>query len=141
VTIRREHQKTFPSSRIPETLLMLIRLHGGANAEVNPASVYAPLADFYELSKESRRLSAADYYAGDSAPGIAWNSEVDAAVKRLKKDGHLTVARPGQSAWRLTPLGVERADFWLRRMIDKSAALKSLKLDPSPACLETAVGL
>ena len=137
MTIRPEHRKTFPSSRIPETLLMLIRLRGGPSAEVNSAFIYAPLADFYELSEDLRQLSAADYYTGENASGIAWNSEVDFAVKSLRKDGYLTVAtRSGKSSWRLTPNGVERADFWLKRMTDKSAALSSLKVDPDIAWSE-----
>ena len=136
--IRREHQKTFPNGRIAETLLMFIRLRGGAGVGVNPAFVYAPLADFYELSEEARRLSRADYYSDESAPGIAWNSEVNSAVKRLRKEGHLTVAtRAGKSGWRLTPLGVERADFWLKRMIEKRVALSSLKVDDKLAWLDT----
>jgi hypothetical protein len=45
-------------------------------------------------------------------------------------EGYLTVAaHAGTSAWRLTPYGVERADFWLKRMVDKTAALGSLKVD------------
>jgi hypothetical protein len=131
VTIRREHRQTFPSSRIPETLLMFIRVRGGPRAEVDPAFVYAPLADFYELSEEARLLTSADYYTDESGPGIAWNSEVNSAAKGLKKDGYLTLAgRSGKSAWRLTSNGVERADFWLKRMIDKSATLKALEVDP-----------
>lgn len=134
MTIRREHQKTFPNSRIPETLLMFIRLRGGEGVAVNAAFVYAPLADFYELPEEARRLSLADYYTDESAPGIAWNNEVDSAFKRLKKDGYLTVAaRSEKSSWRLTPLGAERADFWLKRMNDKRAALGSLKVDDNLA--------
>ena len=130
--VRREHQKTFPSSRIAETLLMFIRLRGGASAEVNSAFVYGPLADFYDLSEDARRLSRAEYYASESAPGIAWNSEVDAAVKGLKKEGYLSVGTgASKSALRLTPNGMERADFWLKRMTDKSAALSSLRVDPS----------
>ena len=139
MTIRREHKSTFPSSRIPETLLMFIRRRGGEGAEVNSAFVYAPLADFYELSEEARGLSLSDYYEGQSASGIAWNSEVNSAAKGLKKDGYLTVGtRSGKSIWRLTPDGVERADFWLKRMSDKYAALGSLKVDPRLAPLDTA---
>jgi hypothetical protein len=138
MTVRREHQNTFPTGRIAETLLMFIRLRGGARVGVNPAFVYAPLADFYELPDDARRLSLADYYADEDAPGIAWHSEVNAAVKRLKKDGYLTVAaHAGKSAWCLTPNGVERADFWLRRMVDKTAALGSLKVDDKLAWLDT----
>ena len=130
--IRPEHRKTFPRSRIPETLLMFIRLRGGASAEVNSDFVYSPLADFYELSEDARKLSTADYYASDSGPGLAWNSEVNAAVKVLRKDGYLSVgARSSKYAWRLTPHGVERADFWLKRMTEKSAALSSLNVDPN----------
>jgi hypothetical protein len=110
---------------------MFIRVRGGPRAEVDPAFVYAPLADFYELSAEARLLASADYYTDKSGLGIAWNSEVNSAAKGLKKDGYLTLAtRSGKSAWRLTPNGVERADFWLKRMIDKSAALKALEVDP-----------
>lgn len=119
---------------------MFIRVRGGPSAEVDPAFVYTPLADFYELSEEARRLSPADYYTDESGSGIAWNSEVNSAAKGLKKEGYLTLAtRPGKSAWRLTPNGVERADFWLKRMIDKSAALKALDVDPrlTPANGET----
>ena len=134
--IRPEHRKTFPRSRIAETLLMFIRLRGGASAEVNSEFVYSPVADFYELSEDVRRLSLADYYTSESRPGFAWNSEVDAAVKLLKKDGYLTTgARSGKYTWRLTPNGVERADFWLKRMTEKSAALSSLKVDASLASL------
>ena len=140
MTIRREHRQTFPNSRIPETLLMFIRMRGGPRAEVDPAFVYAPLANFYELSEEMRLLTLADYYTDASGPGFAWNSEVNSAAKGLKKDGYMTLAtRSGKSAWRLTPNGVERADFWLKRMIDKSAALKALDVDPrlTPADRET----
>jgi hypothetical protein len=137
VTIRPEHRKTFPRSRIPETLLMFIRVHGGPSSEVNSEFVYAPLADYYELSDEARRLSMADYHAGRSAPGIAWNSEIDSAVRALKKDGYLTGGtRSRRAAWRLTPYGVQRADFWLKRMIEKSASLSALKVDPDLASLE-----
>jgi hypothetical protein len=130
MTVRREHRNTFPTGRIAETLLMFIRLRGGASVGVNPAFVYAPLADFYELSDDVRRLSLADYYADETAPGIAWHSEVNAAVKRLKKEGYLTVAAlSGKPAWRLTTQGVERADFWLKRMVEKTTALGSLKVD------------
>jgi hypothetical protein len=127
VNIRREHLNTFPNRRIPETLLMFMRLRGGASAEVNAAFVYAPLADFYELPRAARSLSVADYYKAESTPGIAWNSEVNLAAKALKKDGYITVrGRLTKSAWRLTPDGVKRADFWLKRMTEKSAALSSL---------------
>lgn len=130
--VRPEHQKTFPRGRIPETLLMFIRLRGGAGAEVNSKFVYSPLADFYELSEDDRRLSVADYYTSESGPGLAWNSEVNAAVKGLRKDGYLTVGTgSGKYAWRLTPNGLERADFWLKRMTEKCAALSSLKVDPN----------
>lgn len=136
--IRPEHRKTFPRSRISETLLMFIRVHGGASAEVNPALVYSPVADFYELSEDVRRLSMADYYTSESGPGFAWNSEVDAAVKLLKKEGYLSAGtRSGKYTWRLTPNGVERADFWLKRMTEKSAALSSLKVDPSLTSLSS----
>lgn len=139
MTIRREHRETFPNSRISETLLMFIRVRGGPSAEVDPAFVYAPLANFYELPEEARLLTVADYYTDENGRGIAWNSEVNTAAKGLKKEGYLTLAtRSGKSAWRLTPNGVERADFWLKRMIDKSAALKALEVDPSlsPAASE-----
>ena len=130
--IRPEHRKTFPRSRIAETLLMFIRLRGGASAEVNSEFVYSPVADFYELSEDARRLSTADYYMSESGPGFAWNSEVNAAVKVLRKDGYLAAGtRSGKYIWRLTPHGVERADFWLKRMTEKSAALSSLNVDPS----------
>jgi hypothetical protein len=138
MAVRREHQNTFPTGRIAETLLMFIRLRGGARVGVNPAFVYAPLADFYELSDDVRRLSLAEYYADEDAPGIAWHSEVNAAVKRLKKDGYLTVAaHAGKSAWRLTPYGAERADFWLKRMVEKTAALGALKVNDKLAWLDT----
>lgn len=128
--VRPEHRKTFPRSRIAETLLMFIRLRGGANAEVNSEFVYSPVADFYELSEDARQLSMADYYTSESRRGLAWNSEVDAAVKLLKKEGYLSSgARSGKYVWRLTPTGVERADFWLKRMTEKSAALSSLNVD------------
>jgi hypothetical protein len=111
---------------------MFMRVRGGPDAEVNRAFVYAPLADFYDLSEEARRLTLADYYTDGSQPGFAWNSEVNAASKILKKDGYLTLAtRSEKSAWRLTPNGVERADFWLKRMIDKAAALRALHVDPN----------
>ena len=129
MTIRKEHRETFPNSRIPETLLMFIRVRGGPGAEVDPASVHEPLAEFYQLSDEARLLSSADYYTDERGPGTAWNSEIHHAAKSLKKDGYLTLAtRSGRSAWRLTPNGIERADFWLKRMIDKSAALSALQV-------------
>jgi hypothetical protein len=137
VIIRREHQDTFPSGRIPETLLMFIRVRGGPGAEVDPAFVYAPLADFYELSEETRLLTVTDYYKDGSGPGTAWNSEVNNAAKGLKKVGYLRVGtRAGKPAWRLTPDGVERADFWLKRMNEKSAALRGLQVDPNLAPLD-----
>jgi len=138
VTIRPEHRKTFPTARIAETLLMFMRLRGGANAAMNSTFVYGPLADFYELSEEIRTLSTNDYYMGESRPGLAWESEVKGAVKEMKKDGHLVSAvRSGKAIWRLTPSGVERADFWLKRMIEKTTALRTLKVDAGLAWLET----
>jgi hypothetical protein len=127
--VRPEHRKTFPSARIAETLLMFLRLRGGANAAMNAALVYTPLADFYELSEQERVLCASEYYVGKTKPGPAWESEVRAAVKELKAEGYLlTEDSSRNSTWRLTPNGIERADFWLKRMTSKAAALKELKL-------------
>lgn len=128
--VRPEHRKTFPSGRIAETLLMFIRARGGEHASVNAAFVYTPLADFYELPKSVRHLPAADYYRNDVGPGLAWDSEVNSAVKGLKKDGYVTSARrSGKSVWRLTEAGTERADFWLKRMTEKTSALGALRVN------------
>lgn len=130
MVVRPEHRKTFPRSRISETLLMFIRARGGPHAAVNAAFVYAPLADFYDLPKGARHLSTTDYYSGEVGSGLAWDSEVNSAVKELRKDGYLTsVSRSGKSVWRLTPKGAERADFWLKRMTDKTSALGALKVN------------
>ena len=138
MTIRPEHRKTYPTARIPETLMMFIRLRGGEHAAINSASVYVPLADYYELSEEARRLSTSDYYVGAVRPGLAWDSEVNFAVKELKKDGYLVSSTgSGKSIWRLTPYGVERADFWLKRMTEKTANLHTLKVDAGLAWLDT----
>ena len=137
MTVRPEHRRTFPTSRIAETLLMFLRVHGGENSATNSMFVYRPLADFYDLSEEARRLSKSDYSMGGSKPGLAWDGEVDSAVKDLKKEGYvLSEIRSGKSIWRLTPNGVERADFWLKRMTDKKNALSSLKVDPKLCWLE-----
>ena len=130
MTVRPEHRKTFPTARIPETLLMFLRARGGEQAAMSSTAVYVPLADYYDLSAEERRLSTTDYYLGQVRPGLAWDSEVNFAVKELKKDGHLvSTTGAGKSVWRLTPVGVERADFWLKRMPEKAAALHTLKVD------------
>ena len=132
--VRPEHRKTFPSARIGETLLMFVRLRGGANAAMNPALVYAPLADFYELSEQERVLCASEYYTGKTKPGPAWESAVTVAAKELKADGYLIAENSsGNSTWRLTPNGIERADFWLKRMTSKASALKELKIDETEA--------
>jgi glycine/D-amino acid oxidase-like deaminating enzyme len=129
VPVRPEHLRTFPRGRIPETVLMFIRARGGEHAAVNAAFVYAPLADFYDLPKSARCLSATDYYR-DVAPGLAWDSEVNSAVKELKKVGYVTSAgRSEKSVWRLTEAGAERADFWLKRMNDKRSALGALTVN------------
>jgi hypothetical protein len=138
VTVRPEHRKTFPTARIPETLMMFIRLRGGEHAAINSASVYVPLADYYELSEEARQLSTGDYYMGPVKAGRAWDSEVNVAVKELKKDGYLVSSTgSGKSVWRLTPHGVERADFWLKRMTEKTANLHTLKVDADLVWLDT----
>lgn len=128
--VRPEYRKTFPSARIADTLMMFLRLRGGPNAAMKPAVVYAPLADFYELSEQERVLCASEYYMGKTKPGPAWESEVKAAVKELKADGYLvSESSSGNSTWRLTPNGVERADFWLKRMTAKASALQNLKVE------------
>jgi len=138
VPVRPEHRNTFPRGRIPETLLMFIRARGGAQAAVNAAFVYDPLADFYELPKKIRRLSTTEYYHGDVGPGFAWDNEVNSAVKELKKDGYVTSARrSGKSIWRLTQAGAERADFWLTRMTEKTSALGALKVNAELARPDT----
>ena len=124
---------------IAETLMMFMRVRGGDHSAMNSSFVYGPLADFYDLSDDVRRLSTSDYCLGEFKPGLAWNSEVDSAFKTLKKDGYvLSTTASGKSVWRLTPNGVERADFWLKRMTDKTSALRSLKVDAGLAWLETA---
>jgi|SRR6185295_13470561 len=137
MAIRPEHRKTFPTARIAETLLMFMRVRGGENSALNSSLVYGPLADFYELSDEARQLSTSDYWLGEFKPGLAWNSEVDASFKALRKDGYvLSTTSAGKSVWRLTPNGIERADFWLKRMTDKANMLRALKVDaglPEPA--------
>ena len=138
MTVRPEHRKTFPTARIPETLMMFIRLRGGEHAAINAGSVYSPLADYYELSEEARQLSASEYYMGPVKSGRAWDSEVNFAVKELKKDGYLvSTTASGKSVWRLTPYGVERADFWLKRMTEKTANLHTLKVDAGLVWLDT----
>jgi hypothetical protein len=128
--VRTEHRKTFPSSRIAETLLMFLRRRGDVNAAMNSAAVYGPLADFYELSEQDRTLRTGDYYTGKVRAGLAWESEVTAAAKTLSKDGYLlSENNSGKLIWRLTPSGVERADFWLVRMTAKAAALGMLKVE------------
>jgi len=127
--VRPEHRKTFPTARIAETLMMFMRVHGGEHSALNSTFVYAPLADFYELPDDARRLSITDYFMDEFKPGLAWNSEVDTAFKGLKKEGYVVSAsRSGKAVWRLTPNGVERADFWLKRMTDKTNALRALKV-------------
>ena len=114
--IRREHQKTFPKTRLPETLLMFIRLRGGANAAIDPAFAYGPLADYFQLSPEVRALSRDAYYTNDPKPGRAWDNEVQWAAKELKNDGYVVrTIRSGHSIWRLTSGGVDRADFDVKR--------------------------
>jgi hypothetical protein len=62
---------------------------------------------------------------------------VNLAGKRLKKDGYLTIAaHSGKPAWRLTSYGAERADFWLKRMVEKTAALGLLNVDDNLAWLD-----
>lgn len=137
MSIRPEHRKTFPTARIPETLLMFIRSRGGQHAAMNAAFVSVPLADYYELSEADRALSRNAYYTDDNRPGPAWDSEVMSAVKELKKVGYLVTAnRSGKLIWRLTPSGADRADFWLKRMTDKTAALRTLTVDAELAWLD-----
>jgi hypothetical protein len=138
MTVRPEHRRTFPTSRIAETLLMFLRVHGGENAATNSKFIYRPLADFYDLSEEARHLSRSDYSMGGLKSGLAWDGEVNSAAKDLKKEGYvLSETRSGNSIWRLTPNGMERADFWLKRMTEKKNALSSLRVDPNLCWLES----
>jgi hypothetical protein len=138
VSIRLEHQKTFPKARLPETLLMFIRLRGGAHAAIDSAFAHVPLADYFELSKADRVLSRDAYYTNDPKPGSAWDNEVQWAANELKKDGYaVRTIRSGRSIWQLTPSGVTRADFWLSRMKEKAAALKALTVGAQLASLES----
>jgi hypothetical protein len=137
VSIRPEHRKTFSKGRIPETLLMFIRLRGGPHAAMDAAFAYAPLADYFELSEAARGLSRSAYYTNDPKPGNAWDSEVQWAANELKKDGYaVRTIRSGRPIWQLTPSGVTRADFWLSRMKEKAAALKALTVGAQLASLE-----
>ena len=109
---------------------MFLRRRGGVNAAIKSAVVYAPLADFYELSEQDRALCATQYYSGKTKPGPAWESEVRAAAGALAKEGYLVSENDaGKPIWSLTPSGKERADFWLVRMTAKAAALGELKMD------------
>jgi hypothetical protein len=138
MSIRPEHRKTFPKARLPETLLMFIRLRGGAQAAIHSEFAYDPLADYFELPQPARALSRNAYYTDDPKPGRAWDIEVQLAAKELKNEGYaLRTIRSGRSIWRLTPDGVSRADFWLTRMTAKTAALKALTVDAQLASLET----
>src|SRR4051812_19603318 len=135
--VRPEYRKTFPKSRLPETLLMFIRLRGGAHAAIDSAFAYAPLADYFELSEADRTLSRNAYYTNDPKPGSAWDNEVQWAAKELKNDGYVVrTVRSGRIIWSLTPNGVIRADFWLVRMTEKTAALKALAADPRLASVQ-----
>ena len=129
--IRPEHRKTFPTGRIGQTLLMFIGARAGEHGTMNAAHAYLPLADYYDLSPEARALQRSAYFTNDKKPGAAWDAEVQEAVKALKRDGYLTSSvRGGQTVWRLTPSGVDRANFWITRMTEKTAALKALAADP-----------
>ena len=137
MSIRLEHQKTFPKARLPETLLMFIRLRGGAHAAIDSAFAHVPLADYFELSKADRVLSRDAYYTNDPKPGPAWDNEVQWAARELMNDGYVVpTVRSAHSIWRLTPSGVNRADFWLSRMTEKTAALKALTVDAQLASLQ-----
>lgn len=135
--VRPEYRKTFPKTRLPETLLMFIRLHGGEHAAIDSAFAYAPLADYFELSEADRTLTRNAYYTNDAKTGHAWDNEVQLAAKELKADGYLVrTVRSGRVIWSLTPNGVVRADFWLVRMTEKTAALKALTADPQLASVQ-----
>ena len=135
--VRPEYRKTFPKTRLPETLLMFIRLHGGEHAAIDSAFAYAPLADYFELSEADRTLTRNAYYTNDPKTGHAWDNEVQLAAKELKADGYLVrTVRSGRVIWNLTPNGVVRADFWLVRMTEKTAALKALTADPQLASVQ-----
>jgi hypothetical protein len=127
MNIRPEHRKTFPTARIAETLMMFIQLRSGAGRAVNSEAVYAPLADYYELSEQERTLRASDYYAGNIKSGLAWHGAVNAAARDLIKEGYLVAENSSKKpVWRLTAKGVDRADFWIVRMTAKTAALRVL---------------
>jgi hypothetical protein len=116
---------------------MFIRLRGGAHAAIDSAFAYVPLADYFELSPEDRALSRSAYYTNDPKPGRAWDNEVQWAARELKNDGYVVrTIRSGHSIWRLTPSGVSRADFWLARMTEKTAALKALTVDAKLASVQ-----
>lgn len=137
MAIRTAHQKTFPRARLPETLLMFIRLHGGPRAAIDFEFAYDPLADYFELPKAARLLPRTAYYTDDLKPGRAWDSEVQWAAKELKNDGYaMRTTHSGRLIWRLTLHGVIRADFWLQRMTAKTAALKALIVDAQLVSLE-----
>jgi hypothetical protein len=139
MSIRPEHRKTFPKARLPETLLMFMRLHGGTQAAVDPKFTYDPLADYFELPQTTREISRNDYYTDDPKPGRAWDREVQWAARELKSDGYaLRTVRSGRTVWSLTTDGVTRADFWLIRLTAKTAALKALVVDAQLASQETA---
>ena len=130
MSIRLEHQKTFPITRIAETLLMFLRLRGGSDATMDAELTYGPLADYFGLTDQNRKLARCDYYDNDLRVGFAWDNEVRVASKTLKDDGYLiSTTHFGQLIWRLTASGAERADFWLVRMTDKTNALNALTVD------------
>ncbi|HXJ02031.1 MAG TPA: hypothetical protein VNH44_12480 [Micropepsaceae bacterium] len=130
VQIRPEHRKTFPNTRIAETLLMFIRSQGGEHAAVDAAFIPVPLADYYGLPEESRTLSRSAYYVNDNVSGQAWDCELQGAAKELKRDGYLVAANcSGHAVWSLTASGLDRADFWMKRMLEKTTALKALSVD------------
>ena len=117
---------------------MFIRLRGGDNAAIDSAFAYGPLADYFQLSPEVRALSRDAYYTNDPKPGPAWDNEVQWAAKELKNDGYVVrTIRSGHSIWRLTSSGMERADFWLVRMTEKTTALKALTVDAQLAAVQT----
>lgn len=87
---------------VEEALLCFIYFKGGPNYQMLSIEVYKPLADYFALSEQERKVGRL-FKDGRYEP--KWNNMVQWARRQLKKAGYIDISAP-RAVWKLSEKGV-----------------------------------
>jgi hypothetical protein len=131
-----------PDTAIEQGLLMLLHLSGGVAGAVRCRVTYEPLADFFDLGRDTRCVTLGEISGGHSKTP-KWQSKVYFARLGLVKNGDVLKSTQ-HGTWQLSQQGRDHAqrlyrtdpDRWTKLSIPSLALSEAYLKDPHAIRLE-----